>query len=213
MHRTALFIGALVSLVSGAAYADAGRLGGMGANLFGNSFFHFGNVNLKGFPVGDIRAGKVRVDLQHTRLTDVQRAYGGTIFEEGEGMGAARWLCYRGADATTWFMSNILGGNEFIMMVAVQAGAATGSCDAAPAGFTVPELGIPGIGAPIGQLKSTFGSASIGGHSDVSYRADRPAKDGLGTANDAQYIGYVVRGGTVVGVGVGETTTTKATSD
>jgi hypothetical protein len=40
----------------------------------------------------------------------------------------------------------------------------------------------------------------------VSYRVDRPAKDGLGTANDAQYIGYVVRGGSVVGYGVGETT-------
>lgn len=208
MRRAAVLIGMLGSLAAGTAYADAGRLGGMGADLFGNSFFHFGQVNLKGFPVSSIRTGKFSIELQRTRLADVQRAYGGTIFEETEGVGIARWLCYQGRQATTWFMSNTLGGGDFIMMVAVQAGAATGSCNAAPAGFAPPEMGIPGLGASLAQLRSTFGSANVGSHSDVSYRADRPARDGLGTANDAQYIGYVVRGGTVVGVGVGETTTT-----
>ncbi len=184
-----------------------GRLSGLGANLFGNSFFHFGQPNLKSFPVSGVRAGRVRIDLQHTRLADVQRAFGGTIYQEGSGMGIARWLCYQSPQASTWFMSNALGGGDFIMMVAAQSGAAGGSCDTAPAGFTAPDFGIPGIGASLGDLKTHFGSAQTGSHGEVSYRVDRPARDGLVTANDAQYVGYVVRGGTVVGVGVGETTT------
>ena len=206
MRRGAVVLALLASLLTGTAEADPGRLGGMGANLFGSSYFHFGVPNLKAPPVSTISVGHLRVTLQRTRLADVQRVYGGTIFEAGGGMGAARWLCYEAPQATTWFMSNSLGGGEFIMMVAVEAGPAAGTCDVAPHNFEVPNMGIPGLGASTAQLKQRFGSAIIGSHSDVSYRSDRPAKDGLGTAMDAQYIGYMVRGGQVVGVGVGETT-------
>ncbi len=209
MRRSAVLIAMLVGLaaVPAPALADTpGKLAGIGAALFGNSFFHFGQPNLKTFPVSAIQAGRVRIDLQHTRLADVQRAYGGAIYAEGQGMQTARWLCYQGPQSSTWFMSNMLGGGEFIMMVATQAGPAGGSCDTAPAGFSAPQMGIPGLGASVSDLRSHFGLAQVGSHSDVSYRVDRPARDGLGTANDAQYIGYVVRGSTVVGVGVGETT-------
>jgi hypothetical protein len=216
MRRGAMFIAVLASLFVGSAQADNGRLSGMGANLFGNSFFHFGQSNLKNFPVSAIRAGRLRIDLQHTRLSDVQRAFGGTILAQGSGMGAAHWLCYEtdGAKGTqaarVWFMSNVLGGGEFVMMVAAEAtgGGGGGGCSPAPRGFAIPELGIPGIGSTTADLRGHFGSAQVGSHSDVSYRSDRPARDGLGTASDAQYIGYVVNGGVVVGVGVGETTTT-----
>ena len=206
MRRGVVFIALLASLATGAAQADSGRLAGMGANLFGNSYFHFGQPNLKAFPVGAVTLGKVRIDLQHTRLEQVQKVYGGTIYQEGSGMGVARWLCYQSPSTTTWLMSNALGGGEFIMMAAVQAGAAGGSCDSAPAKFPELQAGIPGIGSTTAQLQAKFGSAPMGSHSDVSYRVDRPAKDGLGTASDAQYIGYMTRGGTVVGWGVGETT-------
>ena len=219
MRLGAVFLTVLASLAAGSAHAESGRLSGMGANLFGNSFFHFGDVNLKGFPVTAVRAGRVRIDLQHTKLSEVQRAYGGTIQEAGQGMGIARWLCYqtdgaKGQPAKVWFMSNSLGGGEFIMMVAAEAASpmSTSDCNAAPAGFEVPEMGIPGIGSSVADLRAKFGSASIGSHSDVSYRADRPARDMLGTATDAEYIGYVVRGGVVVGFGVGETTTTNSTA-
>jgi len=54
------------------------------------------------------------------------------------------------------------------------------------------------------DLKAAFGSmpAKSG---KVSYRADEPGADALGTANNAQYIGYVIKGGKVAGMGVGET--------
>ena len=207
MRRSAVLIAMLASaFVTGAAYADPGHLGGLGADLFGDSFFHFTAQNLKSFPISSIRAGRVRINLQHTRLTELQHVYGGTIYEQGEGMGAAHWLCYAAPGSTTWFMSNLEGGNEFVMMVATAAGGPDGSCDVAPAGFTPPELGIPGLGASLDDLRAHFGSATVGSHSDVSYRVDRPARDGLGTADDAQYVGYVVRGNQVVGVGAGETT-------
>src|SRR6185312_10071971 len=102
MRRGALFIAALACLAAGSAQAAPGRLTGMGANLYGNSFFHFGTPNLKSFAVSSVTLGKVRISLQRTRLEEVQRVYGGTIYEEGGGMNLARWLCYQGPQATTW---------------------------------------------------------------------------------------------------------------
>jgi hypothetical protein len=206
MRRSALVIATLACLTAGPAAAEPGRLGGMGADLFGDSFFHFNVQNLKTFPISSIRAGRFGIELQRTRLSELQRAFGGTIYQEGSGMGAASWLCYEGPQATTWFMSNVEGGDDFVMMVATAEGGADGSCDRAPAGFTPPEMGIPSLGASLAELKAHFGSATVGSHSDVSYRVDRPARDGLGTADDVQYVGYIVRGGAVVAVGAGETT-------
>ena len=212
MRLGAAFIAIVASLWAGSALADGGRLDGLGANLFGNSFFHFGTPNLKSPAVSAIIVGRARIELQHSKLADIQRVFGGTIQQEGDGTGLARWLCYvtdagNGAGAKVWFMSNSLGGGEFIMMVATQAvpRQLAGGCDAAPDGFAIPQMGIPTLGATIADLKAHFGSASLGSHGDVSYRSDRPARDGLGTATDAQYLGYVVSHGVVTGVGVGET--------
>ena len=212
MRLGAAFIAIVASLWAGTALAEGGRLDGLGANLFGNSFFHFGTANLKSPPVTTVVVGRLRVELQHSKLAEIQRAFGGNIQQEGDGTGLARWLCYvtegGGAGAAkVWFMSNSLGGGEFLMMIAVQAVGSrdSGDCDAAPAGFAIPQMGIPSLGATTTDLKAHFGSASVGSHSDVSYRSDRPARDGLGTATDAQYLGYVVSHGVVTGVGVGET--------
>ena len=213
MRLGAAFIAIVASLWAGSALAEEGRLDGLGANLFGNSFFHFGTANLKSPPVSAIIVGRARIELQHSKLADIQRVFGGTIQQEGGGTSLARWLCYvtdagDGAAAKVWFMSNSLGGGDFIMMVAAQAVSsrqAGNDCDAAPAGFAIPQMGIPTLGATTADLKAHFGSASMGSHSDISYRSDRPARDGLGTATDAQYLGYVVSHGVVTGVGVGET--------
>jgi len=213
MRLGAAVIAVLASIAAGSAHAEEGRLSGLGANLFGNSFFHFGEANLKSPPVAAIEVGHARIQLQHTRLVDIQKMFGGTIYDEAGGTGAAHWLCYltegaKGSAAKVWFMSNSLGGGEFVMMVAIQATSARdlgGDCSPAPAGFEIPQMGIPNLGATTADLKAHFGSAPMGSHSDVSYRSDRPARDGLGTATDAQYLGYVVSHGVVTGVGVGET--------
>ena len=105
MRCGAVLIALLAACVAGPAQAEPGKLGGMGANLFGNSYFHFGEPNLQKFPVTAISVGKLRIQLQRTKLSDIQRAFGGTIYEEGGGMGAARWLCYQGPQASTWFMA------------------------------------------------------------------------------------------------------------
>lgn len=179
------------------APVQAASLGGMGQAIFGNGF-NFSKANLPKAPVGAIEAGKLKVQLQRTKLRDVQKALGGTIQTSGDGAGRADWLCYGSENATTWFISNALGGYEFVMMVAAEAGKPSKACDAAPAGFTVPDFGIPGLGAGTADLKATFGAAS---GNKIAYRNDRPG----GYADIAQYIGYVLKSGKVTGIGVGET--------
>ena len=188
----------LAALALGTLPATAAQRGGLGQMIFGNSF-NFSKANIDTAPVKEIRVGKLGVTLQRTRLAEVQKAFGGTIQTDGEGGGKAVWLCYAGEGANTWFISNALGGFEFVMMVAAESSTRpAGGCDAAPAGFTAPDFGIPGLGAKSADLKATFGAAS---GSKIAYRSDRPG----GYSDIAQYIGYVLKGGKVAGLGVGET--------
>jgi hypothetical protein len=196
--RMRLPVAALLSaLVLSVAPASAASLGGMGQAIFGNSF-NFSKANLDKAPVKTIGVGKLQLTLQRTRLKDVQKAFGGTIQTDGEGAGRADWICYGSEAGNTWFISNALGGYEFVMMVAAEAGKPSKSCDAAPADFALPDFGIPGIGASTADLKASFGAAS---GSKIAYRSDRPG----GYSDIAQYIGYVLKGGKVAGIGVGET--------
>lgn len=183
--------------------AAAAPLGGMGAMIFGNSF-NFKSANLDKVPVNAISVGGMKVVLQRTKLRDVQKALGGTIQQQGEGSGRADWLCYTGEGQNVWFLSNSLGGHEFVMMVAASAGKPAGGCDAAPAKLGTVNFGIPGLGASTDQLKASFGSATVKS-GKLSYRADEPGADALGTAMNAQYIGYTVSGKKVTGIGIGET--------
>lgn len=188
----------LSALVLSVVPASAAGLDGMGEAIFGNSF-NFQEANLEKPPVKAIGVGKLNVQLQRTRLKDVQKAFGGTIQREGDGAGRADWLCYSTDGANVWFISNALGGYEFVMMVAAEAASKPSkSCDAAPAGFAVPVFGIPGLGASTAELKATFGAAS---GNKIAYRSDRPG----GYSDIAQYIGYVIKGGKVAGIGIGET--------
>jgi hypothetical protein len=174
--------------------AQAQKLSGMGANIYGN-YFNFTKANLEKAPISQITVGGLKVQLQKTKLADVQKRFGGTIMASGE----ARWLCYHTEGANTWFLSNALGGYEFVMMVASEsARRKPADCEDAPEGFAVPDFGIPGLGASTADLKDAFGAAT---GSKIAYRADRPG----GYADIAQYIGYVLSGGKVTGIGVGET--------
>ena len=203
--------GALLAALALASPAHASGLSGMGANLFGN-YFHFGSKpNIAKPMVRSIVAGPVRMELQHTKLAQVKKLFGGTIMTQGDNKTLVNWLCYhtdgsgKTQAANTWFISNILGGGEFIMIVAVQAASPNqipGDCQPAPKNFQIPNLGIPGLGASLSDLKGKFGAAS---GSTIAYRADEPGADALGTALNAQYIGYLMSGGRVSGFGAGET--------
>jgi len=187
----------LALAILGATPVAAASLGGMGQAIFGNSF-NFSKANLEKAPVKAITVGSHKVTLQRTRLKDVQKAFGGTIQTDGDGAGRADWICYGAEGANVWFISNALGGYEFVMMVAAETGKPSAACDAAPEKFAIPDFGIPGLGAPVADLKATFGAAS---GSKIAYRSDRPG----GYSDIAQYIGYVLKGGKVAGIGVGET--------
>ena len=192
--RFKLLLIVLVSILV-ASPASAQKLSGIGANLFGNNYFSFAKVNLQQAPVSTISVGPLKVKLQSTRLADIKKRFGGTVMSNGD----ATWLCYHLEGANVWFLSNPLGGQEFVMIVGVEASAKMpDGCEAAPEGFALPDLGIPGLGAATAELKEAFGAASGG---KVGYRHDRPG----GYADIAQYIGYMLKGGKVSGYGVGET--------
>ncbi len=186
----------LLASLAAATPAGAAGLSGMGANIFG-SYFNFAKPNLEDHPVSKISAGKLNVDLQRTKLRDVQKAFGGTIQQTSD----ATWLCYHTSDADSWFISNALGGQEFVMMVAVQVAGKSAPRDCEDAGekFSTPVFNVPSLGAKTADLKAHFGAA--GGSSKITYRADKPG----GYADIAQYLGYQMKSGTVVGIGVGET--------
>jgi hypothetical protein len=184
---------ALLAALALSTPVQAAGLSGMGAAIFGNSF-NFKKANLDKAPVNSIKAGKLNIGLQTTKLRDVQRAFGGTLQSNGD----ATWLCYHAADTNTWFISNAFGGQEFVMMVAVEANTKTpGDCEASES-FTPPVFDVPGIGSKLADLKAHFGAAN---GSKIAYRADRPG----GYSDIAQYLGYQLKGGTVSGIGVGET--------
>ncbi|MEO6396776.1 MAG: hypothetical protein ABIO40_12805 [Devosia sp.] len=188
---------ALFGLVLLTVTANAAGLTGMGANIHG-SFFHFPPANLDKHMVHKISVGKTRVTLSETRLVELRKVFGGTI----KSGGGATWLCYVTDDATTWFISNALGGQEFVMMVAVQnaTGSVPSDCEAAGTKFSTPVFDVPSLGATTADLKSHFGIAP-GSGGKITYRADEPG----GYSDIAQYLGYVIKGGKVVGVGMGET--------
>jgi hypothetical protein len=203
--RRSLTLSAFLAILSLPALANG--LSGMGEAIHGNGF-SFGKPNLKTVPVDAVRVGDFTVDIQHTLLSEVVKQFGGTLRAEGEDSAKATWVCYsvKGkTPANVWFISNALGGFEFVMMVAAELNPKPASeCDAAPANFTLPDFGVPGLGAKTDDIKKAFGAAS-GSSGRISFRADEPGADALGTSLNAQYLGYLVKGGTVVGIGVGET--------
>jgi len=191
------------SLAAIASPVAAAQLGGMGAAIYGNAF-SFKKANLDTVPVQSIEVGGLKVVLQRTKLKDIQKVLGGTIQRQGEGASRADWLCYAGGGQNVWFIANSLGGYEFVMMVAAEAsGKAAGGCDASDK-LGALKFGIPGLGASSAELKTAFGAAPAKS-GKVSYRADEPGADALGTAMNAQYIGYTLAGGKVTGIGIGET--------
>jgi hypothetical protein len=183
------------ALLLAATPAVAAGLSGMGANIFGN-YFNFAKANLPDHPVTRISAGKLAITLQRTRLRDLQKAFGGTI-QTG---GGATWLCYHTGDAASWFISNALGGQEFVMMVALEATSRKpAECEAPNAAFATPGLNVPGLGGKAADIKAALGVAASG--STLAFRADKPG----GYTDKAQYLGYVLKSGVVTGLGVGET--------
>ncbi|MEO6012810.1 MAG: hypothetical protein ABIQ30_04390 [Devosia sp.] len=190
--RLSLAAALIVSLAATASVQAAG-LSGMGANIYGN-YFNFKKANLDAAPVKSIKAGKLSIGLQTTKLSEVRKTFGGTIQSNGE----ATWLCYHAKDTNSWFISNAFGGQEFVMMVAVEASSSTPKDCEDNAKFTPPVFNVPGVGAKSADIKAALGAAS---GSKMAFRADRPG----GYSDIAQYLGYILKGGTVTGIGVGET--------
>ena len=184
---------ALVASLALVAPTQAASLSGMGAMIFGDGF-NFTRPNLAARPITSITAGPLAIGLQQTRLSDVRRAFGGTM----QSGGGATWLCYFAEGANSWFISNAAGGQEFVMMVAVEAATRPAADCEANDSFAPLAFNVPGLGAGTAELRAQFGAAS---GNRIAYRHDRPGP----YADVGQYLGYVLRSGRVTGIGLGET--------
>ncbi len=188
---------AALALTLGMGSVSAAELSGIGAAIFGNSF-NFKQANLEKAPVGAIKVGKLDVTLQRTKLKDVQKALRRHAAGRGRRRRARRLALLRDRRRQCRFIANALGGHEFVMMVAAEAGKPAKGCDPRPPASPSPNFGIPGLGAPTAELKPKFGAAS---GNKIAYRSDRPG----GYSDIAQYIGYTMKSGKVGAIGVGET--------
>lgn len=143
----ALILAALVL----ATPVHAAGLSGMGKSIYGNNF-NFKKANLEKAPVNkDHKAGKLLAWASRPpSRTPCKKAFGGTIQADGD----ATWLCYHAADTNTWFISNAFGGQEFVMMVAVEANTKMPSdCEEPNAKFSPPVFDVPTIGAKQGHFR------------------------------------------------------------
>ena len=100
--RLKLAATALAIVLAATAAAEAAKLSGMGANIFG-SYFNFAKANLPKAPVATITVGGLKVKLQGTKLAEIQKRFGGTLQKSGDGASGASWLCYHAGGANTWF--------------------------------------------------------------------------------------------------------------
>src|SRR6185312_3817666 len=88
------FSAAFLAALAFAVPAHAAGLSGIGADLFGN-YFHFPNKsNIAKPPVRGISAGPLHMQLQHTKLEQLRKLFGGTIRTQGSEKTLANWLCY-----------------------------------------------------------------------------------------------------------------------
>jgi len=148
-------------------------------------------------PTLDIKVRDAALTLNATSLADVARLLGGEINQTGESENAWAWLCYASPDANsggttlTWFFAadpaaNTLSG----IAVEFAPDEFPDACTRldAPIDLTT---GLPGLGAPIGDLDSVYGKATAdsGVPGTLAYMfGGAPLGDGLIARTEAKYI-------------------------
>lgn len=163
-----------------------------------------------------VKAGPLEIKLEETTLADVEKAFGGTMRDEGDAGESSYWLCYAGPDAggspsIFWFVSGEMGGSDHgILSVAVQPnpqGKVPEGCAGAPASLTGIELDTPGVGAPLSDVAAKFGAAKPDRHGHLGFAASYPPPSpDLKDATVTQTLTYTAGNGKITGVAVTQVT-------
>lgn len=162
--------------------------------------------------------GTLPLQLEKTRLSDIEAAFGGQQHSQGDPANGATWLCYTqhartklDTPKTVWFIADdktAAPGQTLTLIVVedVDAGKVSG-CLTAPKTFTWPAFGVPTIGATLPDIEAKLGPSPKDRQGNVYYTSTRPLSDGSGKSV-YQTLGYVLnRKGAVLGLSLSQVTT------
>lgn len=199
-----------------AAAADP-RLTGFADTVFSGTTGESAPLVTADFAAG-LTLGANPLVFEKTRLDDLQAAWGGTLHAQGDGGSGVAWLCYTqharhktDTPRTVWFTSTNAtpGAGHALGMVVIENddAAKAGDCATAPKAFAFPTVGVPGVGASLGDIKARFPTLHRDKQGNVYFDSARPLNDGSG-ASIYQTLGYRLnRKGQVIAVAITQVTT------
>ena len=163
-----------------------------------------------------IRFGSISIDLESTRLENIQSRFGGALHTHGAAVGQVTWLCYMihapaGKRSTIWFITSSPGSGpdaHLIGLIALQQVDASKSdgCTALPAGTATLTLGVPSLGTTPAELKRHFGQLPYDKLRNVYYDSVRAVAGETGKSVYQRLAYVVTQKRIVVGVAVAQTT-------
>jgi hypothetical protein len=130
--------------------------------------------------LGSVKAGAMEIVFESTNLTDIQKAFGGTLHDQGEAGGHIIWICYGRGEQTMWFYSDSEMAHGTVSLVAIESRSplAEWGCAVAPANLTALDFGVPGTGAPLNDITARYGTSPPDSNGRFSYSGDTPLGDG-----------------------------------
>lgn len=196
-----LLLAALL-LIPGAA--QAASLGGFAADTTRPP-------NSAALPPGTITAiaiGGLPVTLEKTQLADVAAALGGSVNDAGAAGNRQFWLCYGLADRTLWLVSDAEMAAGAVSSVVIETSAPLPDWGCSTASVDVIDLGVPGVGAKIGEVTAALGEApgDTSGRFTYEGTAPDPIKPDLTVL---QTIDYRTKDGVVDAVSLSQATSSQ----
>lgn len=199
-----------VTAVVWASAAQAGDavLHGFGYEVWGAKPPAARTIELKTPPALEITVGGQRIALEHTRLADLVKHFGGAIHSQGDAGDSIDWVCYSDATAgrTFWFASDEMGGSgKAVMSFALAAGDGGregNGCDKPSAPIGKITLNLPSLGDSVADINRALGTA-VDDSPAMLLSWSRPAGK---EATRQTWIHYKVNDGRIVGVAADQST-------
>jgi hypothetical protein len=166
----------LTLAAAGAALADDAIFGGFAEITATGEFPSDNPAPLPPNSVAGVKAGPLQVVLETTPLTDVQKAFGGVIHDQGEAGEHVVWLCYGEHSQTLWFYSDGEMGNGKVTLAALEKGVpeVKWGCSLAPAALDSVDFSVPSLGASLDDVTKRLGPSPADQDGRFAYTSNTP---------------------------------------
>jgi hypothetical protein len=163
-----------------AAFASEAVFGGFAEIAASGQYPAVNPAPLPSGSVASIKAGAMEIIFESTKLTDIQKTFGGALHDQGEAGGHIIWICYGRGDETMWFYSDSEMAHGTVSLIALEnrSPQAEWGCAAAPGNLTALDFGLPGPGAPLSDITARYGTSPSDSNGRLSYSGDTPLGDG-----------------------------------